>query len=147
MPCLGQTSSQDLVNNARELGRRNKKTVDRFYGRQSKANGSIKVETIGRTKNELSRKEVRTGNSFATQETVGEVKSVICNWCSRKFKVEKKAMTVLGSTVDYWDGGAHYCNERDKKEQSRGVPALDFSAFDPAKYCSKKCACDAYNNR
>lgn len=100
-----------------------------------------------------------TDNETNSNETINDegdskqndkIRYINCQWCSTKFKVSKESGKTILGVIEYWEGGALYCNESDKNEQKKRTDqALDLMLNGPpvAKYCSKKCACDAYNNR
>jgi len=76
-----------------------------------------------------------------------KIRYIKCQWCNTKFKVSKESGTMFGRVFEFWEGGALYCNESEKNEQKYKVAYLILNGIPAAKYCSKKCACDAYNNR
>ena len=100
------------------------------------------------TDNETNSNE--TSNDEGDSKQNDKIRYINCQWCSNKFKVIKESGKTILGVIEYWEGGALYCNESDKNEQKKRTnQALDFffNGIPAAKYCSKKCACDAYNNR
>ena len=89
-------------------------------------------------------------NTEETEKNNNKTKYTKCQWCNTSFEITlEKVKTVLG-VIECWEGGTNFCNENDKNEQKKRTDqALDYiiNGFPVNKYCSKKCACDAYYSR
>ena len=98
-------------------------------------------------------KNKNSDENSATQDD--EIKYINCHWCGDKFKVSKGSVNSIFGVLYYWKGGVKSCNESDSKEQLNEeskdvlltIEKVQTRTTTAAKYCSKECACKAYNNR